>query len=178
MSTIGIFYGSNTGNTEDSANAIGEQLHALTGIEPDVVEIGPLSVQTFLNYDKLVFGIPTWYVGEVQEDWEAVLDDIREMDLEGKQIAIFGHGDQYGYPDTYQDAIGIVGFICVEQGADLVGFWPLDGYDYDESVAEFEGMFMGLSLDDNQEELTPERIETWSKQIAEEFALMGELVPA
>ncbi|MEM7125941.1 MAG: flavodoxin [Chloroflexota bacterium] len=176
MTKIGIFYGSNTGNTEESAEAMEKALANVPGATVEVLEISGTTVGKIPDYDKLIFGIPTWYVGEIQEDWDAVLPELKEMDLTGKQVAIFGHGDMYGYPDTYQDAIGIVGEICLEIGTDLVGWWSTDGYEYDESIAEVDGMFMGLSLDDHQTELHDERIEQWIQQLIVEFALQPEVV--
>ena len=39
-------------------------------------------------------------------------------------------------------------------------------YDYDESKGEIDGQWCGLSLDeDNQGEMTDERIESWCKEL-------------
>jgi flavodoxin I len=53
-----------------------------------------------------------------------------------------------------------------------VGFWPTDGYEHEASLAVKNGKFVGLALDeDNQAELTEERIQKWVTQIKAEFGL-------
>jgi Flavodoxin. len=61
-----------------------------------------------------------------------------------------------------------------ERGAELVGLWPVDGYEFDESPAVEDGRFVGLALDNaNQYELTEDRIKTWVRQLTREFGLKG-----
>jgi len=53
-----------------------------------------------------------------------------------------------------------------------VGYWPADGYDFTESKALRDGKFVGLALDeDNQSDLTDERIKAWVAQLKPEFGL-------
>jgi flavodoxin I len=172
MITIGLFYGSTTGNTEESAKAIAQALGTVQGVAVDVHEISAKTVGAIVNYDRLIFGVPTWDIGELQSDWDTVMLKLQSLDLTGKQLALFGHGDNIGYPDTYQDAIGILGTACLDQGAELVGWWPADGYKFDESQALVDGMFMGLALDDNETEKAADRIQTWVEQLIEEFTLL------
>lgn len=172
MIQIGIFYGSSTGNTDAAAGEIAEALQTLENCSVDSFEISKKNVGKLIEYDKLILGVPTWDIGQLQEDWENVLPLIEELDLTGKQVALFGCGDQYGYPDTYQDAIGILGRSCAERGASLVGYWPTDGYEFDESLALDNGLFMGLALDDNQREQTSPRIQQWVQQLIQEFELV------
>ncbi|MBI1298522.1 flavodoxin [bacterium] len=172
MITIGLFYGSTTGNTEESAMAIAQALRTVQGVAVDIHEISTKTVGAIVNYDRLIFGVPTWDVGELQSDWDMVLLKLQSLNFTGKMLALFGHGDSIGYPDTYQDAIGILGTACLEQGADLVGWWAADGYKFDESQALMEGMFMGLALDDNETEKAADRIQAWVEQLIVEFALL------
>ena len=47
----------------------------------------------------------------------------------------------------------------MEKGGTLIGRWPTDGYEFDESLALDNGEFLGLGLDnDNQEDETEERL--------------------
>ena len=130
-----------------------------------------LKISDFDNYDKIIIGLSTWYDGDLQSDWENFFDDFKTIDFTGKKVAIFGLGDQIGYAEFFVDGIGILGQVVVDNGGELFGVWPTTGYDYDESKAEFqEGWFMGLAVDeDNQRELTPERIKAWTTQVLEEF---------
>ncbi len=56
------------------------------------------------------------------------------------------------------------------KGCQLVGKVSTDGYEYDESRAEVDGQFVGLPLDEeNQSNLTDERIKHWVEQLKNEF---------
>ena len=164
---IGIFYGSSTGNTETAAELISENFSEHDCSVQDVSSIEP---DDLLGYDFLILGISTWYVGEAQDDWIDLLEDMDGMDFNGVKFAIFGQGDQLGYPDTFQDGMGMVYEKMMNGGGTgKIGFTSTDGYDFDESKGVIDGMFCGLSLDeDNQGEMTDERVEEWCKQIMSE----------
>lgn len=169
MSKIGLFFGSDTGNTEDVASRIqseiGEDL-------VDVHNIADSSVDEILEYDKIIIGTPTWYDGEHQGDWEEVIEDLEEADFSGKTVALFGLGDQYGYADYFLDAMGMIADILRENGANLVGDWSADGYDFSESKAFQDGKFVGLALDeDNQSGETDSRITEWVSQIKSDLGI-------
>merc|ERR1711924_222815 len=51
----------------------------------------------------------------------------------GKKVAIFGVGDQAGYSDNFCDAMDELSSCFKAQGAEIVGSWSTDGYDYEES---------------------------------------------
>lgn len=173
MAHIGLFFGSSTGNTEAAAERIRELL-AEQGIAVDMHNVYSDPVAPMEQYSHLILGIPTWDIGELQEDWAACWGDLDNLDLAGKLAAIFGQGDARGYPATFQDCIGMLGNKLRERGAHLVGFTSTDGFDFDESLGVEDGQFMGLSLDDdNQRELTDERIQAWVAQLISEFELVA-----
>lgn len=170
MSQIGLFYGTQTGNTETLA----EQIQQHLGGEPVVIlhDVADASPSDFESYDCLIIGCPTWNVGELQSDWEALYDELDEVDFSGKKIAYFGAGDQVGYADNFQDAMGILEEKIAALGGMTVGYWPTEGYDFSDSKALRDGKFVGLALDeDNQADLTASRIETWTAQIKTAFGL-------
>jgi flavodoxin I len=173
MTQILLYYGSSTGNTEDAAERI---YQAFEGMHPGMLEMINILDDPHLRElnrcDRLIFGIPTWYIGQLQADWEALLrrKRLQQKNLHGKLVALFGPGDQIAYPDTFLDAVGIVGNICRQGGAGLVGRWPIDGYQFRASLAYENGCFIGLALDyENQPELTDTRIRIWTKQLGYEF---------
>ena len=166
---IGLFYGSTTGMTEDVAF----RLEGLVREQFPEVEITAINIidledprDMFLN-DKIILGMPTWNYGEFQDDWEMVIDKIADVDLHGKRIALFGLGDQVGYPEYYLDALGMIAEQLRAQGAQFVGEWPTAGYKFERSKALLpNGNFIGLALDeDSQPELTDERLKTWLGQL-------------
>lgn len=177
MSRIGLFYGSSDGHTADIAERIKQRFDR---IEPDLVEvidIGVAKPAELLDWDMLILGIPTWNIGQLQDDWEIFFPYLDDLDLSGKKIAIFGLGDQYGYTVTFLDAVGMLGEKVLQQGATLIGYWPAEGYQFEESLALDDTHFMGLALDeDNEPEKTDERLDRWVAQIAEEFGLAEQRV--
>jgi flavodoxin I len=172
-SRIGLFYGSTTGYTETAALRIAQtwQTHGMKPIT--AVNIGTVNdLSALLEYDYLILGIPTWNIGQLQDDWEIALPQLDALDFTGKQVALFGVGDQYGYPDNYMDALGMLGAKLMERGASLVGRWSAEGYEFSASKALVDGQFIGLALDDTQQaEYTEPRIDQWVNQIIHEFAL-------
>lgn len=176
MSTkIGLFYGSSTCYTEMAAEKIAEAINGLCGTElVSLHNIASDSIELMSEYQYLVLGIPTWDYGELQEDWESNWEAIDSLDFTGKQVAIYGLGDQIGYPEWFQDALGYLWVKIVNLGASTVGAWPNQGYIFEQSKALTEDgqFFVGLPLDDeNQFELSDDYIAKWSQQILREFGL-------
>ena len=82
-------------------------------------------------------------------------------------------GDQVGYTDWFQDALGMLHEQIVAQGAQLIGYWSIQGYEFvaSKALTNDGNYFVGLSLDeDNQYELSEKRIEQWCEQILIEYS--------
>ena len=169
MRRVGIFWGSTMGNTGDAADRLGE----LLGLAPaDVRDVADAPEATLLEYDVLIIGCSTWNFGELQYDWLRRLTDLAG-NFRGKTLAFFGAGDAFGYPDTFQDGMGILWERFSSLGATFIGKWPTAGYDFNSSRALLEDgkHFVGLALDnENQEELTESRLEAWARQLSKEIA--------
>ena len=170
MSKIGLFFGSTTGKTEEAADMIQKEFGG-----DDVVTIHSISDASpddFEGYNNIIIGCPTWDVGELQSDWESFQDELGNIDFEGKKVAYFGTGDQVGYAENFQDAIGILEEKISKKGGTTIGHWPTEGYEYKDSKAVKNGKFIGLALDeDNQSDLTEERIKEWVGQIRKDFGV-------
>ena len=164
---IGIFYGSNGGATETVAEKIKEKL----GLESDLIDIADVSMDKFDEYTDIIIGIPTWGDGELQDDWDKCFDDFEKVDFSGKTVAFFGLGDQESYEDNFVDAMGTLHDAAVDKGANVVGNgWPVDEYEFEDSTAIQDDTFVGLVIDeDNQYDLTDERIATWIETIKPHF---------
>ena len=154
MAITGIFFGSDTGNTENIAKMIQKQLGKDVA---DVHDIAKSSKEDLEAYDILLLGIPTWYYGEAQCDWDDFFPTLEEIDFNGKLVALFGCGDQEDYAEYFCDALGTIRDIIEPRGA--------------KGLAD-DDHFVGLAIDeDRQPELTAERVEKWVKQISEELHL-------
>ncbi len=170
MSKIGLFVGSTTGKTEEAAEIIQKEF----GGDGVVTIYNMTDAQTddFDGYKNLIIASPTWNIGELQSDWEGFFDELDNIDFKGKKVAYFGTGDQIGYADNFQDAMGILEEKISSLGGTTVGNWSTDGYDFSESKAVKNGKFIGLALDeDNQSELTEERIKKWVAQLKTDFGV-------
>jgi len=130
--------------------------------------IKDVALSKAVEYDLLILGISTWDYGELQEDWESHWQDIANLDLNGKIIALYGMGDQIGYSEWFQDALGMLHEQVLSQGAYMIGYWPNIGYEFSASkgLTADKSQFVGLSLDDdNQYQLSDERIAKWCNQV-------------
>ncbi len=171
MAQIGLFFGSDEGNSERVAYRIQKRLGEDV---VDVHDIADVTQLDFANYDKIILGIPTWDFGQIQSDWEEFWDDIGAVDFSGKVVGFFGLGDQFGYGDYFLDAMGMLHDVVIQTGPEIIGHWSTEGYEFDASKAEIPGAgkFVGLALDeDQQENLTAERLDRWCAQIHAEFGL-------
>jgi flavodoxin I len=172
MTKIGLFYGSSTGNTEYVAYEIKAEFDKYCQVAVEIFNIGSTSVDQFLSYEYLVLGIPTWNTGQLQDDWEIFLEKLDGVDMTGKQVAIFGLGDQNGYGYNFLDAVGILADALFDMNADIYGVWSVDGYEFEESLAQEGEYFLGLGVDqDGQPNLTDDRIVTWVKVVLADFGL-------
>jgi flavodoxin I len=157
-----IFYASSTGNTSNIAKDIAKILGDIK-----TYDIASNGVEKIAEFDKVIIGSSTWGDGELQDDWDELWDNFCQIDFSGKTVALFGLGDQEGYSYNYLDAMGLIYEKVVENGAKVIGQWDITNeYYHDESLAIKDGIFIGLALDeDNQDELTQERVITWCEQI-------------
>ena len=163
MKKIGLFYSFNTQNTAKSAELIAKYL----GEEQvDKLNIEEITDEQFLAYEFMILGVPTWFDGELPNYWDEFVPALEDMDLKGKTVAIFGHGDQIMYAQNFVDAIGIMADLVSARGARLIGSHPITGYAFDQSFAVRKNQFAGLALDqENQPELTEKRIRGWVNKI-------------
>lgn len=160
MSTA-IFFASSTGNTEEIAQKISKSLGDVKTFDISSDDINEIN-----NYEKIILGVSTWGEGELQDDWEEIWEDFCTLDLSSKTIALFGLGDQDNYGDEFCNAMGIMYEHIKTTEANVIGFTSSEGYDHEESKAQIDDKFVGLVIDeDNQDDLTDERIEAWVEQI-------------
>ncbi len=169
MAKIGLFFGTQTSNTQTAAEIIQKEFGGDSIV--DLNDISKAESSDFKDYSYIIIGCPTWNVGELQSDWEDFYDEqLDDIDFTGKKVAYFGEGDQVGYPDTFQDGIGVLEEKIVEQGGETVGYWSTNGYEFTDSKALRDGKFIGLALDENnQSDLTEDRIKAWVAQLKEKF---------
>jgi|SRR5574344_1527695 flavodoxin I len=161
MSKTIVIYGSSTGTCEAIAEKIAEKLGT------EVINVQNLTAGIVAENQNLILGTSTWGAGEMQDDWYEGVNVLRDADLSGKTVALFGCGDAESYGDTFVGGIGELYNSIKDSGARFIGSVATDGYTYDDSEAVVDGKFIGLPLDDiNEDDKTDRRIDAWVAAIS------------
>ena len=167
MAKIGLFYATDTGNTRKIAKRIKKQFEEG---EIELFDVAKATPDTMKDCEALIVGTPTLGDGELPDTLAAFLEQMDSSHVNGKTIAMFGLGDQVGYPTEFVDALGITYKKLKKLGANLIGGWSAEGYEFEKSKALRDGEFVGLVLDqDNQADQTDERLEEWLEQVKPEL---------
>lgn len=176
MAKVGIFFGTDTGNTRRVAKDIATSLGALAA-KP--VNVRNASVEDLLQYPVLILGTPTYGEGELPgldfgtstESWAEFLPKLAGHDFTGKTVAIYGLGNQKSYPDDFISAVYYLHEQFSQCGATLVGAWSTEGYNFKRSKAVVDDQFLGLALDqESQKDQSPQRLAAWLDSIAPAWA--------
>lgn len=168
MGKIAIIYGSSTDNTASAAEKIAAKL---SGKDVTVIDVAKLkSADDLKDYSGLILGTSTMGLGDLQDDWDGFVPQLKKADLSGKTVALFGLGDSASYSDTFVDGMGSLYEAVKESGANLVGRVAANDYTFDASTAVEGDEFVGLPLDeDNESDQTDSRIAAWVNQISASF---------
>lgn len=161
---VGVFYATQTGNTETVAGKIGEAVG---------LEASDYDGEDFADLDGVIAGCPTWNTGADEyrsgTTWDDYVDSSKEYDLSGKVVAVFGCGDSQGYADNFCDGIEELHDAFEAAGAKMIGYVDASGYTFGESKSVKDGKFLGLPLDeDNEDDQTDGRIAAWVEQLKSE----------
>ena len=151
-----VVFGSSTGTCEGIAGDIAAKLGT------EAVNVSDLTADVVAENENLILGTSTWGAGEVQDDWYDGLKTLKAADLSGKTVALFGCGDSASYSDTFCGGMAEIYNAVKQAGANVVGAVDASEYSYDDSEAVIDGQFVGLALDnDNEESKTAARIDAW-----------------
>lgn len=167
MEKTAIIYSFNTKKTGKVAERIRE---AFNDEQVEMVNAEEITEELFMSFDQIIMGVATWFDGELPNYWDEFVPALEDLDLKGKKIALFGLGDQKGYPENFLDGVGIMAEILEDRGASLVGFTSVEGYEFESSRARRGDQFSGLAIDyENQGSMNKERVSAWVEQLKKEF---------
>lgn len=115
MVSIGIFYGTTTGNTEVMA----EEIETILSEHHDVTTkiISDATIEEIQSFDILLFGSSTWQDGELQDDWLDFEESFDKLQLQHKKFAAFGPGST-SYPQ-FAKAVEILEDFAKKAGAEI-----------------------------------------------------------
>jgi flavodoxin I len=172
MSKIGIFFGTDTGSTRLVAKKIYNLLGEELADKPK--NINRTHPNELLAYDALILGIPSYGIGDLpglavgcqEANWAEFVPYLDGADLTGKRVALFGLGHQERYAKRFASSLIQLYRIFYGYGAEMIGRWNTEGYQFEHSHSIINGQFVGLVLDQRgQPHLTEERIKIWLAQI-------------
>lgn len=167
MKKIGIFY---SFRSHKSKQQVKKMIKHLGEKNVEQVDVEKATHDDFDKFDHYIFSVPTWFDGELPNYWDEFLPTIADDDLKGKKFALFGGGDQKGYPENFVDGLGVMAEFLEKRGGEIVGFTSTEGYTYESSRAQRGDQFVGLALDiENQAAMTDERIKNWIADIQKAF---------
>lgn len=172
MSKIGIFFGSEEGGTA----AIAQVIFRVLG--EDIAD-PPLNVNAtrpadLMRYDAIIAGTPSYGYGELPgrsagsygANWEEFLFRFDEPDFKGKRVAVFGLGNQVKYGDRFAGSLIHLYRFFHGFGAEVIGQWSTQGYNFTHSNSVIDDAFVGLVIDHhNQPTLTKDRLLNWLEKI-------------
>jgi flavodoxin I len=168
MNKIALIYSFNTKKTGKIAAQVKE---AFGDDAVEMLNAEDITEELFLSFDRIIMGVATWFDGELPNYWDEFVPALEDLDLKGKKIALFGLGDQKGYPENFLDGVGIMAEILEACGATLVGFTSAEGYEFESSRALRDNIFAGLAIDyENQGSMNKQRVAAWVEQLKKEFA--------
>jgi len=164
---VGLLYASQTGNTETVAGYIADA----AGLEAE--DVGDYGAEDLAEFDGIIVGCPTWNTGADEyrsgTAWDDLIDEIKDVDLSGKPVAVFGLGDSGSYGDNFCDGIEELNSTFAAAGAKMIGYVDSGSYSHSESKSDQGGKFLGCPFDeDNESDQSEERAAAWVEQLKKE----------
>ncbi len=169
---IGIFFGTETGTTR----LIAKKIHKLIGddIADKPVNVNRITPSDMLCYDALILGTPSYGVGEIpgrdvgciESNWSEFMAQMPAADFSGKRIAMFGLGAQERYAERFASSLMALYQVFKCSGAEMIGEWSTEGYEFQHSASVVDGYFVGLIIDQRTQGMFTEvRLAQWTTQI-------------
>ena len=173
MSKTVLFFSPEGGNVNSVANKLGE----LIGNEKvDIIPVKEAEKGDVDKYNKIILvgstvGADHWNNEIIVDEWSEFFTKIEEISFEKKKVAIVGLGNCVLYPEHFADGMAVLYERIIKQKGRPLGFVDAEGYDFEDSEAlNDDGLFCGLAIDeDNEAELTTERLEKWISILKSDF---------
>lgn len=171
MKKTALIYWPKKGNVENTAAKLAAYFDK---DNTDVFTISEVEVNKLPDYDFIIIGGSTIGADNWEDvhttKWYSFFEELKGISLKGKKAAIYGLGDQILYPEHFVDGMAIIRDEFKAAGAEIIGAWPSEGYEHTDSKSQVGEYFIGLALDDDQQaELSNERIDKWVAILKDEL---------
>lgn len=164
MKTVGIFFGTTGGKTKEVVDIVASQLG-----DAQVFDVAD-GIDAIELFDNIILASPTYGMGELQDDWAGVIDELADIDFSGKVVALIGVGDAAIFGANYVESMKHFYDAVEPKGAKIVGFTSTDDYDFEASEAIIDDKFMGLPIDASfDEDEISSKVESWLERVKEEL---------
>lgn len=120
MSNILMVYASMSGNTQEMAEAIAEGIRS-TGAQLEIKEVMDAHAGEMETYDGIVLGAYTWGDGDLPDEFLDFYEEMNQVNLQGKKVAVFGSCDS-----AYQH-VGAAVDILLQKAGELGAETPQEG---------------------------------------------------
>jgi flavodoxin short chain len=129
-----IIYGSTTGNAEEMARMVTNNLNK-AGLETQIQDVTDTTVENLTgNHDLVLLGCAAYGYDEIelQEDFSDFYHQMADIELNGKKFAVFAPGDS-----SYEHFCGSVDML-ENKMTELGGNKIVDGLKIDGEPGDFE----------------------------------------
>ncbi len=141
MKKVSIIFGSTTGNTEKVADLIKGYM---SDCNVSVSNVTDAKDEMVKEADLVLFGASTWGYGELQDDFIPYYENMNSELLSGKDVAVFGCGDEAGFADVFCEAVKLIAEKASDCGANVLGDGlKVDG-DVDDNIEQIEAFAKSL----------------------------------
>lgn len=173
MNKTAILFSPVGGNVNRVALKLGE---IIGNDKVDIIHVKKVREGELDKYKQILFvgstvGTDHWTNKIIKDEWQEFFRDRSEISFENKKVAIVGLGNSVLYPEHFADGIAHLYDKITERKGKVLGFVDSKDYEFTESEAvNDDGYFCGLPIDeDNEEELTTERLEKWISVLKSDF---------
>jgi flavodoxin I len=173
MRTTALIYSPEGGNVNSVTDMLGE----LIGMDKvDIIPVKDVEEGDLNDYDQLIIlgstvGTDHWSNETIIDEWPGFYNKIKDIPFENKKVAIVGLGNSFLYPSHFADGMAMHYEKLTKLNARVLGKVEAEGYDFTDSESlDEDGYFCGLAIDeDNEPELTRERLENWLSILKPDF---------
>lgn len=137
MSEISILFGSQTGNAQNLAHTVSDQLSEV-GFDSQVYDLGEIDPEEILNLKHIIIITSTYGDGEPPDnasEWMSFIKFSDDLDLSHLRFAVLGLGDTY-YPHFCQCGKDFDEYLSKRGGKSMLRRLDCDLY-YEEQYGEW-----------------------------------------